>query len=309
MLNVLNITAPLFTLIILGYLAAKTGLLPTSLLGGVARFVLYFCVPGVILSNFLRDQARPVFVPEFLQSYAMVAFGTLILGYLITYLLLGRRSTDASIFALGGSIPNSMFVGFPVLLQVMPDIAVQVLVMCVLVENALIIPLALLFADISSVSARSIPKRLYQIGRRIITNLMLISVAVGWLVSSMDMAAPTALQATLDMLAKAAAPAALVYIGGSLVGNTVRGDLGAILSVAAIKLLLMPLLAMAVLYLSAPLPASYASAMILVCAAPMLSIYAIIASNYGLGRSAASIQVFTTAGSFFTLNAFLVYLL
>lgn len=309
MLNVLNITAPLFTLILLGYLAVKTGLLPANLLGGIARFVLYFCVPGVILSNFLRDQAHPVFIPEFLQSYALVGFGTLILGYLINILILRRGSSDASVFALGGSIPNSMFVGFPVLLQATPDIAVQVLVMCVLIENALVMPVALLFADISSASAASLPKRLYQIGKRLITNPMLISVAVGLLLSSLDIYAPSYLQITFDMLAKAAAPAALVFIGGSLVGNKIRGDIGAIVSVSATKLLLMPLLAMAVLYFSAPLPGQFGAAMVLVSAAPMLSIYAIIAGNYGLGKTAASIQVFTTAASFITLNAFLVYLM
>lgn len=309
MLNVLNITAPLFTLIFLGYLGVKTGLLPANLLGGIARFVLYFCVPGVILSNFLRDQAQPIFIPEFIQSYAIVGLSTLLLGYLVNYFILRRSSSDASVFALGGSIPNSMFVGFPVLMQALPDIAVQVLVMCVLIENALVMPIALLIADISSSNASSLPKRLYQIGKRLIANPMLISVALGLLLSSMEIYAPSYLQITFDMLAKAAAPAALIFIGGSLVGHKIRGDIGAIISVSSIKLLLMPLLAMAVLYLSAPLPGQYAAAMILTCAAPMLSIYAIIAGNYGLAKPAASIQVFATGASFITLNAFLAYLL
>ena len=87
MLNVFAITGPLFTLIFLGYLAVKTNLLPASLLPGIARFVLYFCVPGVILSNFLRSEQHPVFEPEFLKLYAIIGLLTLALGFIITVLL------------------------------------------------------------------------------------------------------------------------------------------------------------------------------------------------------------------------------
>ena len=309
MLNVLDITAPLFTLILLGYLAVKSGLLPDSLLGGIARFVLYFCVPGVILSNFLREQAQPVLLPEFLKIYAIAGVATLALGYLVGLLLLRATTAASSIYALGGAIPNSMFVGFPVLMQVMPDIAVQVLVMCVLVENALIMPIALLLADISAAKATSLPKRIYQIAKRIAVNPMLIAVAVGLTLSSFDIYAPSFMQISLDMLAKAAAPAALVFIGGSLVGNSIRGDIGPVLSTSTIKLVAMPLLVMLTLYLSAPIPDNLATALILVSASPMLSIYAILASGYGVGKTAASILVVTTAASFFTLNAFLAHLL
>lgn len=309
MLNVLDITAPLFTLIVLGYIAVKSGLLPDNLLGGIARFVLYFCVPGVILSNFLREQDHPVLVPEFLQVYAIAALATLALGYLINLIIFRNGTAASSIFALGGALPNSMFVGFPVLLQVMPDIAVQVLVMCILVENTLIMPISLLLADISSASATSLPKRLYQIAKRLVVNPMLISVAIGLTLSSFDIYAPSFVQISLDMLAKAAAPAALVFIGGSLVGHSIRGDIGPILSTSILKLVIMPLLVMLTLHFSAPLPAQLGTALILIAASPMLSIYAILASSYGVGKTAASILVFTTAASFLTLNGFLAHLL
>ena len=308
MLNVFAITGPLFTLIFLGYLAVKTNLLPASLLPGIARFVLYFCVPGVILSNFLRSEQHPVFEPEFLKLYAIIGLLTLALGFIIN-VLLKRESAHASIFALGGALPNSMFVGFPVLLQATPEIAVQVLVMCILVENVIVMPISLLLADISSASGDSLNQRLQQIGKRMINNPMLISVVLGLGLSSMDIYAPAFLQTTLDMLAKAAAPAALVFIGGALVGHQVKGDMTAILTTAFSKLILMPLIALAVLAFSAPLPGQLGIALVLIAASPMFSIYAIIASNYGVGKAAASIQVFTTGASFITLNAFLAYLL
>lgn len=308
MLNVFAITGPLFTLIFLGYLAVKTNLLPAGLLPGIARFVLYFCVPGVILSNFLRADQTRVFDPEFMQIYTLTGFLTLVAGYLLNRAL-KHSSSHASIFALGGSLPNSMFVGFPILLQVTPDIAVQVLVMCVLVENVVVMPLALLMADISSASGTSLAQRLYQIGKRMITNPMLVSVAIGMALSSVDIYAPTFLQSTFDMLAKAAAPAALVFIGGSLVGHQVRGDLSAILSTAGTKLILMPAIALTLMALHDPLPGQFGIALALIAASPMFSIYAILASNYGVGKAAASIQVFTTGASFITLNALLVYLL
>lgn len=308
MLNVLAITAPLFTLISLGYLAVKTGVLPAGLLPGIARFVLYFCVPGVILSNFLRDEQHPIFDPDFLQLYAIIGILTLAAGYLIN-LLLRRSTSHASIFALGGALPNSMFVGFPILLQVTPEIAVQVLVMCVLVENVLIMPISLLLADISSAKGASLQERVTEIAKRMVNNPMLISVVIGLVLSNLGIYAPSFIQTTLDMLARAAAPAALVFIGGALVGHQVKGDVSAILTTASIKLILMPLIALGVLAIAPPLATELSRALVLITASPMLSIYAIIASNYGVGKAAASIQVFTTGASFITLNLFLAYLL
>lgn len=308
MFDVLSITAPLFTLMLFGYLAVKTCLLPCALLPGLARFVLYFCVPGVILSNFLRETQQPILDPNFLQLYAALGVLMLAIGFALSRLI-GRPPSQASIFALGGAVPNSMFVGFPILLQVTPDIAVQVLVMCVLVENALIIPLALLVADASAASEGSVGQRVAAIAKRMVTNPMLVCVLVGLSLSSLDIYAPLFLQNTFDMLAKAAAPAALIFIGGALVGHKVRGDLSAIVLTSTLKLLIMPLLALILLHFGPQLDPQLAVALVLVGASPMLSIYAIIASNYGVAKQAASIQVFATSASFVSLNLFLAYLL
>lgn len=315
MLNVLEITAPIFTLIAIGYLAVLTSLIPAGLLPGLARFVLYLCVPSVILSNFLRETAPYTFDLQFLKLYGIIAFSTLILGFVLQRFILGSSSVKSSIYAMGGSVPNSMFVGFPILLQATPAVAAQVLVMCLLVENLILTPCALLIADINDAGGSGTRQRIRLIAKRVITNPMLIAICFGVGVSYFEITPPQFILNSFDMLAKAATAAALVFIGGSLVETKFRGDLGAIFSIAALKLLLMPGIALFVIFISGQgsgddsLSSALVTALILICASPMMSIFPIIASKYGLEKVTASSLLVTTALSFLTLNGFLAWVL
>lgn len=110
-------------------------------------------------------------------------------------------------FAIGGSVSNSMFIGFPILNQVLPEVAGPVLVMCVLVENIVVTPVGLFVAESraarasGSVGWTTAQRTLERMGR----NPMLVAVLLGAVLSVLPMTMPSVLLTSLDMLAGSAA--------------------------------------------------------------------------------------------------------
>ncbi len=48
MLSILTVTFPFFALVLCGYLAARSGVLPQSAIAGLNAFVLYFALPCML---------------------------------------------------------------------------------------------------------------------------------------------------------------------------------------------------------------------------------------------------------------------
>ncbi len=308
MLAVLNITAPLFFLIGLGYLTVRTGIFPAQFIPALGRFVLYFCIPGVILSNLLRSSPAEIFEKSFVLVYGSAAIITLLCAALISRYVLRRPMTESFLFGMGSSIPNSMFIGLPVILNVIPEQAAKVFVLCVLVENIIIMPLVLFVTEWSQAKQEASGLRIVKtILSRVTSNPIILAIAVGLLLPSLGVSSPDFLQSALELLARSAAAASLIVIGGSLVGNRVRGDIGAIGIVASGKLVLQPALVFLFAGIWLTDQPALATGLLLITASPMFSIYPIIAGNYGYGKTCASILLFTTLASFVSLNLILSF--
>ena len=109
------------------------------------------------------------------------------------------------------------------------------------------------------------------------------------------------------MLAQASVAVALFTIGGTLVGNPIKGDLESIGTVLTGKLIIHPILVFLLLMLAPTLDEELKLSMLILAAMPMLSVFPIIGSNYGAGKLCASILLLTTVTSFISITALLTF--
>ena len=114
---------------------------------------------------------------------------------------------------------------------------------------------------------------------------------------------------SLGVLAKAAGGAALIVIGGSLVGNSIRDDLSTLGIIAGAKLLIQPALALLLITLWWDFDRQWQIALMVITASPMFTIYPILAAPYGAAKTAASSLLLTTVASYATLNTVLAFVL
>lgn len=308
MTDVLSITAPIFIIIGFGYLAVKSGLMPRKAMPLLGRFVLYFTLPALIFGTLSQMQVSEVIQFDFLTIYAIGSLGALLGGIALNRLIFNTDLAEASVRGMGMSASNSAFIGYPVLLQVFGSAPTQPFTMALLVENILILPLALILIEYGKRDAGT-GEPLLQVWRRIFMRILrsplIIAILAGLICASLQLSIPSALDRSLEMLAMASVGTALFVIGGSLVGTRVNDSLGSISLVAAGKLLLHPLLMLLLVMLWRDFDPQLEKAVILAAAMPMLSVFPIIGGNYGYGRQCAGMLLVTTALSFITLTLIL----
>jgi predicted permease len=282
--------------------------MPQAAMPLLGRFVLYLTLPALIFGTLSQMTVREVIQIDFLSIYAIGSVASMLLGLILNRLLLKVDLVQASIRGLGVSASNSAFIGYPVLLQVFGSPPTQPFTMALLVENILILPLALTLIEYGKRDA-SAGEPLLLVWRRILLRILrsplLIAIVAGSICAALRLPIPAPLERSLEMLAAASVGTALFVIGGSLVGTRINDEFGATALVAAGKLLLHPLLMLLLVLLWREFDPQLEQAVVLAAAMPMLSVFPIIGGNYGHGRQCASMLLVTTALSFVTLTLIL----
>jgi predicted permease len=265
-------------------------------------------MPGLIIHTLSSMKIEQVIDLNFILAYGL---GSLLMLGLVLFLSLKVFKDEpvlASLKAMGVSMSNTPYFGFPVLLQVVESSAGQAFSMALLVETIVIIPLcmALLEFNNSRSSGMSLGPILIRLHKRMLRNPLLIAIITGMLISALNIPLPDPINITLKMLGGSSATIALFVIGASLVGSPLKGELGSITPVLIGKLVLHPLMVALLIWLLPPFDPQLQLAAILLAAMPMMSIYPIFGSQYGYRNFTASTLMLTTICAFFSISAILM---
>ncbi len=295
MLNVLSVTTPIFLLITLGFVAARAEWIGPSETRALGLFVLRFAMPALIFKALASRPLAEIADARLIAAYAAASA----LSFAAVFALFSRRGrSEAAMRALGGSAPNSGFVGFPVASLLIGPKAAIGLALCLIVENVMTIPLGLALAESGSGEVRFAP-----LVGRLVRNPLLIAIALGVIASLTGLTPPPPIARAIDVLAAAAPATALIAIGGGLTGLKIGGDLMDIAPVAAAKLLLHPLLMLLLTSFAVGADADVRRAMLMMAGAPVFSIYPLICRSFGQERAGAAILLVETALAFPTMSA------
>lgn len=308
MLDVLGITAPIFILIGLGFLGRRFNGFSQEQVRGLGVFVINLALPALVIDALGQRPIREVLNPYYLTAYASASLLAFAAGFWLFRRYHRAGVTDSAIAALGMSVSNSAFIGYPVAAIIAGPEAVIGMALGMLVENLLITPLALVLGEVGRGQGGSIAHVAWQTAKRLSRNPLIIGISAGMLLSLCEVRIPAAPLKVVQMLAHASAPVALFVIGGALFGTPVRGQLAPILQIGLGKLVLHPVLLGGMFWLVGGLPTAMVLAGLVFASAPMMTVYPVIGQRFALeGRCAAALVV-TTLLSFFTISALLVVL-
>ncbi len=312
MLAVLAITVPIYLAIATGWLVTRSGLFARGDMRVLGLFVIRLALPALLFSALAQRPSDAVLDLRYMLLYALGSLLTLFVGRW----WVGRHSPPGSpvpaLMAMGMSCPNSGFVGYPILSMVIAQTAGLVLGLNMIVENLLLVPLAMALADAAGGRGdwrTALRRTLHSLAR----NPMIWAMAAGVMVTLLHIPLPAPLLRTIGLFAQASTALSLFVIGGSLAGLGMAGMRRQVLLIAAGKLLLHPALMLAVLLAAEalglpPMAPALRLALVLSAASPMLSIFPILAQPHGQDSLAAAALLATTALSFFTISALLAVL-
>lgn len=308
MLQILQITAPIFLLIGLGYLAAMGGLLNREQVRGIGAFVITFAMPALLIKTLGTAPIQQTLLPGYLLAYAFGSLAAFAAAFSVSRWLRGDNLSGSAINAMGMSVSNSGFVGYPLVAAAIGSPAVLGMAMGMLVENLLMIPLALLLAEAGKQQGGGGLNVLGVIFGRLLKNPVIIGILVGLGVSLLGIEIPPLLFKPIDMLAGVSAPLALFVIGAGLFGMKARGVWVDATWIASGKLIVHPLAVLGAFLLVPGIDPVMKAVGVLFACSPMMSIFPILGQRFGLEDRCSATLLVATVLSFFTISMALVFI-
>ncbi len=302
-MNLLSVIAPIFIIILIGFLCAKTKLLSASTFAEMGRYVMYVALPAVIVKTLLTLDLAALFNPHYFVSYITASLLTLSLGLVLFIRLLKQPWPMTSVSVTGMVVPNSAFIGFPLLSQLLADPPLSGFAMALIVENLIVVPICFVLMDYHhSSSSSNLLAKVWVVLKRSLKNPLLIAIVLGIVGNLTHVNLPQVAQTTLDLLAPSAVAVALFVIGGSLATVVLSETNWTALSLTLVgKLLIHPLIAIAMGYfLLSDKPELFLTLVLITCV-PMLSTFTVIGERYRQSAFCASAQLLTTLCSLITI--------
>lgn len=310
--GILAVTFPFFALVLCGYVAARTRLLPLDAVPGLNMFVLYFALPCMLYRFGSAKPAAQLFNP-FIALLWLLAAALIVAATAGWARRQGGSWPDAAMGALVAAFPNSGFMGVPLILALLGAGAVGPVMATLLVDLVVTTSLCIGLSQWGAAGEHGPAKAVGRALQGVLRNPMPWSILLGALAGALGFALWAPLGKTVQLLADAASPVALFTIGAVLARSQMRPattagqaaprDVGVL---AVTKLLLHPLLVwtMGTLAVRAgALDTSALTPLVLVAALPAASNVSLLAERFGADNGrVARVILWSTALAFFSFS-------
>jgi predicted permease len=313
MLDILTTTTPIYLAIAVGYLATRFGLFDKAGLRVLGKFVVSIALPAMLFNALMQNRFEDILNGTYIAAYTAGSYLCTALALWWARRLAPDEPSARAYIAMGAASSNSGYVGFPIMLLVLPSVAGVAFALDLLVENILLMPLLLTLADWQATQTKN---RWIAIGQTLLgvcKNPIILSIFAAVALSLLEIKLPSTLSRTIALFAQASSAVALFIIGGTLYGMPFKELDTKVAAITAGKLLLHPLCIGLALLLCAlvgmpALPSDLYIALLLTGTLPIMSIYPILGMRHGHEKFCAAALLSTTILSFFSINGLLMLL-
>lgn len=240
--SLLDVVAPAFGIIAVGFLAARASVLDGAGVKGLVAFVFNVAIPVLMFRSMAGIE-----LPGDVEWGFLVAFYT---GSLVTYALgmaVGRwvftRPLDQqAVFGMSAAYSNTVFLGIPIILTALgPDAALPLLLIIAL-HSATFMTLTVTLIHLGRGEGISASEQARAVLRELVRNPIVAGLFLGLMANLGGVTLPGSVDRLTGLLAEAAVPCALFAMGASLAVYPMGADGPAALVLAALKLVVHPLI-------------------------------------------------------------------
>ncbi|TWI63537.1 hypothetical protein IP91_03508 [Pseudoduganella lurida] len=253
---------PVFLILLLGVAIRRYGWMPADFFPSIEKFSYNIAFPAMLFAGTARLSFHGSQVGELALATLLPTFLIVVLTLASLLLMPTLPGASRSSVMQGAMRPNTYF-----------GLAVAALVFDAKTASLVMLALALCLPVVNALSVIALAwwsgskPNLATVGRTLARNPIIQATLAGVIVSLLDIALPTALMNTLDILGKSATALGLLCVGGGLVFSLEGARPGALAVSSVLKLLAMPLLAAQVCLLAGVAP-EVALAACFYCALP-----------------------------------------
>jgi predicted permease len=303
-LRISDVVLPVFGLIAFGYVCAWTGLLRERVAEGVSDYVYTIAIPLLIFRTLAEARLPDVSPWGYWGVYFFGAAVSCGAAQILSLFVFGRPPREAIVHGLTSAQSNIVLVGIPLVLSAVGQAGAVPLILLVAVN----LPVMMLAASLMLEGSGAGLSRasLLSVARNLATNLILIGFAAGLAAQLLEIRPGGAPKAIIDLIAQSAVPCALFAMGLALRRYGVFGDITMSSVIAALKLLIHPLVVWVLVTFVVPIPPVFATVAVLFAAMPCGINAYLLAERYRVGVPAAAGAVtLSTSLSVFTISFWL----
>ncbi len=276
----------LFSLIIIGYLLAKCGVVQSNAAGVLAKMENYVFIPALVMVTFIEKftlQSLSTMWKPFLISY--ITLGAAIPLALLTALLLSKKDRYIrNIYTYGLCFSNFGFMGNAIVSQLYPDYFFEYLIFTLPLWMGIYV-----WGAPSLLMSESGQKMTLAQRCRSFFNPMFIAMIVGMVIGLSGIAVPGWIGTMLNSAADCMSPVAMLLTGITVASTDLKKTFTnfKIYLISIARLIVFPLFAMAVLYF---IPMQKSTLICLICsvAMPLGLNTIVIPSAYGKDTTEAA---------------------
>jgi len=303
---IINVVAPVFGIILTGYLAGCFKLLGEESSQAINRFVYYISLPVLLFVSMARVEANEILNWNFIGAYLGTVVITLLLALMIGRWVFKLNMSESALFGMGSVFGNAAYMGIPVVLLAYGEAALVPGIIAVMITSVVVVgPIsAIVEADQSMGDGWHILKDALA---AMFQNPLFIAPMLGITYSLSGLPLPQAVESFCTILGGAAGPSALFALGLSLVGTPIRAGLTEVGSATLLKLAVKPFIMWLLATYVFKLDPLWTMVGVTMAALPSGAIVFVVASRYNVyvQRASAGI-VISTLISVFTVSLVIV---
>ncbi len=306
----LDVILPVFLVIGAGYAAVWRGYFSDAGVDGLMKFTQNFAIPCLLFAAIARLDLSAEFDPDLLLAFYTGAVSGFVAGLFGARLFFGRPWEDAIAIGFSCLFSNSLLLGLAITERAYGADALEANFAIIAIHAPFCYGLGITVMEL--VRARAAGGRLVhlpaKVGRAMFSNALILGIGLGFIVNLTGLPLPAAVNDAVDLMVRAALPAALFGLGGVLYRYRPEGDAKTIAMICGVSLILHPAITYGLGRWVELDRDAFRSAVLTAAMAPGINTY-LFANMYGVARRvSASGVLIGTALSLLTVWVWLAIL-
>ncbi|MEL7212285.1 MAG: AEC family transporter [Pseudomonadota bacterium] len=290
----LDVILPVFLVIGAGYVAVWRGYFTEAGVDGLMKFTQNFAIPCLLFAAISTLDLGQEFDWRLLLSFYTGATLSFVAGILGAHLIFKRAWPDCVAIGFCCLFSNSVLLGLPITERAYGVDALAGNYAIIAIHSPFAYGLGITVMEIvkaDKTGAALVP----QVLKAMFRNALILGIGLGFAVNLSGLTLPTVVTDAVNLMARAALPAALFGLGGVLVQYRPEGDLRTIFYVISASLILHPAITWGMGTALDLNRDAFRSAVLTAAMAPGINTY-IFANMYGVAKRVAASSVLIATG-------------